>query len=143
MPTSSATSTAGPAQGKLDGVPKTCPSADEVMSNLHLSMLTVNGADPSSCQYLFKGSKTAPYVVITFNPAPPNFTPASFGTQLKRAQSGVEAVPGLADAAFTFTGSAGGSGLSFLSGGTICSIFSTVPTTAAGKIALAKSIIAG
>jgi hypothetical protein len=131
-----------PANGKLDGVPKTCPSADEVMSNLQLSKLVLDGGDPSMCQYLFNGSKTTPYAVITFNSSP-GMTPASFKASLKTAQSGVEAVTGLADAAFTFTGPEGGSGLSFLSGDTISSIFSTVPTTTAGKIALAKSILAG
>jgi hypothetical protein len=136
------TATAVPAKGKLDGVPKTCPSADEVMSNLQLSKLVLDGGDPSMCQYLFKGSKTTPYAVITFNSSP-GMTPASFKASLKSAQSGVEAVPGLADAAFTFTGPEGGSGLSFLSGDTISSIFSTVPTTTAGKIALAKSILEG
>ena len=136
------TATAAPAKGKLDGVPKTCPSVDEVMSDLQLSKLVLDGGDPSMCRYLFNGSKSAPYVVITFNSAP-GITPASFEAGLKSGQSGVEAVPGLADAAFTFTGSAGGSGLSFLSGDTISSIFSTVPTTTAGKIALAKSILEG
>ncbi len=139
---SNSTATAVPAKGKLDGVPKTCPSADEVMSNLQLSKLVLDGGDPSMCRYLFNGSKSAPYVVITFNSAP-GITPASFEAGLKSGQSDVEAVPGLADAAFTFTGSAGGSGLSFLSGDTISSIFSTVPTTTAGKIALAKSILEG
>jgi hypothetical protein len=112
------------------------------MSNLQLSKLVLDGGDPSMCRYLFNGSKSAPYVVITFNSAP-GITPASFEAGLKSGQSDVEAVPGLADAAFTFTGSAGGSGLSFLSGDTISSIFSTVPTTTAGKIALAKSILEG
>jgi hypothetical protein len=121
-------------------VPKTCPSADEVMSNLQLSKLVLDGGDPSMCQYLFNGSKTTPYAVITFNSSP-GMTPASFKASLKSAQSGVEAVPGLADAAFTFTGPEGGGGLSFLSGDTISSIFSTVPTTTAGKVALAKSIL--
>jgi hypothetical protein len=139
---SNPTATAVPAKGQLDGVPKTCPSADEVMSKLQLSKLVLDGGDPSMCRYLFNGSKTTPYAVITFNSAP-GITPASFEAGLKSGQSGVEAVPGLADAAFTFTGSAGGSGLSFLSGDTISSIFSTVPTTTAGKIALAKSILEG
>jgi hypothetical protein len=138
-PNSTATASAN---GKLDGVPKTCPSADEVMSKLQLSKLVLDGGDPSMCQYLFNGSKTAPYAVITFNSAP-GMTPASFEAGLKSGQSGVEAVPGLADDAFTFTGSAGGSGLSFLSGDTVSSIFSTVPTTTAGKIALARSILGG
>ncbi len=84
-----------------------------------------------------------PYVAITFSAVPASDTPGSFQDQLKQAQSGVKAVAGLADAADTFTGSGGGSGLSFLSGGTICSIFTTVPTTTAGKAALARSIIAG
>jgi len=112
------------------------------MSNLQLSKLVLDGGDPSMCNYLFNGSKTAPYAVITFNPAP-GMTAASFEAGLKSGQSGVEAVPGLADAAFTFKASAGASGLSFLSGGTICSIFSTVRTTTAGKVALAKSILEG
>lgn len=118
------------------------PSADEVMSNLHLSKLVIEGSDPSMCRYNFNGSKTAPYAVITFNSAP-GMTPASFEASLKSAQSGVKSVAGLADAAVTFTGAAGGSGLSFVSGDTVSSIFSTVPTTTAGKIALAKSILAG
>jgi hypothetical protein len=46
---------AAPAHGKLDGVPKACPSADDVMSNLNLSTLVVDAPDPSLCQYLFKG----------------------------------------------------------------------------------------
>jgi hypothetical protein len=139
---SNSTATAVPAKGKLDGVPKNCPSADEVMSNLQLSKLVLDGGDPSMCQYLLNGSKSTPYAVITFNSAP-GMTPASFESGLKSGQSDVKAVPGLADAAFTFAGTAGGSGLSFLSGNTVSSIFSTVPTTTAGKIALAKSILEG
>jgi hypothetical protein len=136
-------SAATPAQGKLASVPKSCPSADEVMSKLGLSKLVVHGADPSFCEYLYQGNNADPYVAITFSAAPPSITPGSFQDQLKQAQSGVKAVAGLADAADTFTGSGGGSGLSFLSGGTICSIVSSVPTTTAGKVALARSIIAG
>jgi hypothetical protein len=123
-------------------VPKTCPSADEVMSNLRLSKLVVEGSDPSICRYNFNGSKAAPYAVITFNSAP-GMTPASLEASLKSGQSGVKAVPGLADAAFSFTGSTGGSGLTFLSGATVSSIYSTVPTTKAAKVALAKSILGG
>jgi hypothetical protein len=138
-PNSTATASAN---GKLDGVPKTCPSADEVMSKLQLSKLVLDGGDPSLCQYLFNGSKTTPYAVITFNSAP-GTTSASFEAGLKSGQSDVEAVSGLADAAFTFKGSVLGSGLSFLSGDTICSIYTAVPTTTADKIVLAKSILAG
>jgi hypothetical protein len=112
------------------------------MSDLQLSKLVLDGGDPSLCQYLFNGSKTTPYAVITFNSAP-GTTSASFEAGLKSGQSDVEAVSGLADAAFTFKGSVLGSGLSFLSGDTICSIYSAVPTTTAGKIVLAKSILAG
>ena len=61
---------------------------------------------------------------------------------LAAGQTGAKAVPGLADAAFSFA-SAPGSGLSFLSGDTICSIDTTVPTTTDDEIALAKSILAG
>ncbi|HEY0932484.1 MAG TPA: hypothetical protein VGD91_01970 [Trebonia sp.] len=60
---------------------------------------------------------------------------------LKKAQSDVKPVPGLADAAYSWVGSGGGHGLTFLSGDTICSIDSTVPTTLADKTALARSII--
>jgi hypothetical protein len=137
---SASSAPAAPAKGRLDGVPKTCPPAGEVMSSLQLSKLVLEGSDPSMCRYNFNGSKSAPYAVITFNSAP-GMTAATFAASLKSGQTGVKAVPGLADAAFTFTGSAGGSGLSFLSGDTVSSIFSTVPTTAAGKIALAKLIL--
>ncbi len=116
------------------------PSGNDPSSSLKLSKLVLDGGDPSLCQYLFNGSKTAPYAVITFNSAP-GITAAAFESGLKKEQSDVKAVPGLADDAFTFTGTTGGSGLSFLSGDTICSIYSTVPTTTAGKIALAKSIL--
>jgi hypothetical protein len=33
--------------GALAGLPKTCPPAGEVMADLHLPMLTVDGGDPS------------------------------------------------------------------------------------------------
>ncbi len=135
------TNPAGSSQGTLDGVPKTCPPADEVMSNLHLSSLVLDGGDPSICQYLFNGSQTAPYAVVTFTA--PAITPAAFEAGLKSGQSGVEVVPGLADAAFTFTVSGGGNGLSFLSGSTVCSIVTTVPTTTAGEISLARALLAG
>jgi hypothetical protein len=68
---------------------------------------------------------------------------AAFGAGLKKAQSGVAAGPGLADCAFSFTGPGGGSRLSFISGDTVCSIYSTVPTATAGQVALAKSILGG
>ena len=113
------------------------------MSNLHLSQLVVDGDDPTFCRYLYKGSKAAPYVAISFGPAPPGYTPASFESDLKSAQSGVKPVSGLADAAYTYTGEEGASGLSLLSAGTICSIITAVPTTTAGKVALAKAILAG
>ncbi len=147
--TTSAASTPGtasaatPAQGKLAGVPKSCPPADEVMSKLGLSQLVVHLASPGFCEYLYQGNKAAPYVAIEFFAAPPGTTPGSFQDQLKKTQPGVKALAGLADAAATYTGSGSGSGLSFLSGGTICSIFTSVPTTTAGKVALARSIIAG
>lgn len=139
---SSTKAAAAAAQGKLDGVPAACPPAGEVMSNLHLSDLTLDGGDPSFCRYLFKGSKTAPYVAITFNSAP-GFTPVAFHASLKQGQHNVRPVPGLADAAYTFGGKAGGSGLSILSNSTVCSILSTVPTSTAGKVALARLILAG
>ena len=85
----------------------------------------------------------APYVAIEFHCRSPSVTPGSFQDQLKKTQPGVKALAGLADSAATYTGSAAGSGLSFLSGGTICSIFTSVPTTTAGKVAVARSIIAG
>lgn len=112
------------------------------MSNLHLSSLVVDGGDPSLCQYLFNGDKASPYVVITLNSAP-GYTPAMLESGLTQGQSDVKAVSGLADAAFSFTpsGGGGGVGLTFLSGNTICSIATTVPTTVAGEIALAKSIL--
>lgn len=111
------------------------------MSNLHLTSLVVDGTDPSICQYLFNGDKASPYAVITFNSVP-GYTPAMLQSGLTAGQTGVKAVPGLANAAFSFT-SAPGSGLSFLSGDTICSIDTTVPTTTDEEIALAKAILAG
>jgi hypothetical protein len=105
-----------------------------------LSRLVLHGDDPSTCEYLHNGDQAAPYAVITFSSAP-GLTDAAFAAGLKKAQSGVTAVPGLADSAFSFTGSGGGSGLSFISGDTVCSIYSTVPTTTAGKVSLAKSIV--
>jgi hypothetical protein len=139
--------TAAPAKvdgGKLAGVPSACPSADEVMTNLHLSSLVVSGGDASLCQYLFNADKASPYVVITFN-AVPSFTPAMLESGLTQGQSNVKAVSGLADAAFAFTPSGGGAGagLTFLSGDTVCSIVTTVATTADGEIALARSILQG
>jgi hypothetical protein len=132
---------AAPAAGKLDGVPKTCPTAAEVMSNLHLISLVVDGSDPSICRYLFNGDKLSPYVAITFNSVP-GYTPAQLQSGLTAGQTGVKAVPGLADAAFSFT-SDGGLGLSLLSGDTICSIDTTVATTTNEEIALANAILAG
>jgi hypothetical protein len=61
---------------------------------------------------------------------------------LVKEQSGVKPVSGLADAAYTW-GSGKGSGLSFLSGSTICSIVTTVPTTSAAELALAQAILQG
>jgi hypothetical protein len=62
---------------------------------------------------------------------------------VKAGQKQVTAVPGLADAAYTFTGEEGTTGLSVLSGTTVFSIATTVPTTTDGKIALAKAILGG
>jgi hypothetical protein len=112
------------------------------MSNLHLSGLVVDGGDPDFCQYLFNGNKEAPYAVITFGAAH-GFTAASLEAGLRQEQTNVVAVPSLADSAFSFAGTAGGIGLSFLSGDIICSIFTTVPTTSAGEIALARLILGG
>jgi hypothetical protein len=69
--------------------------------------------------------------------------PANPGYRIRRkARRCAQNLP-VGDDAFTFAGSEGGGGLSFLSGDTVSSIFSTVPTTTAGKIALAKSILEG
>jgi hypothetical protein len=139
------TASAAPAQGKLAGVPSACPSAGEVMSALGLSKLVVHGADPSFCEYLYQGNKADPSVVITFNVAPADVNPSSLGAALKSAQANVKAVPGLGDAAYSWgsAGAGGSFGLSFLSGGTLCSITTVVPTTLAGRVALARWIIAG
>jgi hypothetical protein len=143
--TSAATPSAPPAKesahGKLDGVPSACPSADVVMSNLHLTSLVVHGADPSICEYLFKGNNSEPYVTITFN-ANPGITPAGAEKGLKQEQKDVRAVPGLADAAFSFAAPPG-QGLTFLSGDTICSILVLRPTTTSAEVALAGAIIQG
>jgi hypothetical protein len=138
---SSAPPVTAPAHGKLDGVPSACPSAAVVMSNLHQTSLVVHGADPSICEYLFKGNKLAPYVTITFN-ANPGITVAQVKAGLEQGQKDVKVVPGLADAAFSFAAPTGG-GLTFLSGDTICSILSIVPTTTADEVALANAIISG
>ncbi|HEY3907415.1 MAG TPA: hypothetical protein VGM14_26155 [Streptosporangiaceae bacterium] len=136
----SAPATSAPAKGRLDGVPAACPSAAVVMSNLHLTSLVVSG-DPSICEYLFKGNKSSPYAAITFN-ANPGITPAKVKASLKQGQTDVQDVPGLGDAAFSFA-SDRGKGLTFLSGGTICSIDTTVPTTIAAEVALARAILQG
>ncbi len=138
---SSAPPAPAPAHGKLDGVPSACPSAALVMSKLHQTSLVVHGADPSFCEYLFKGNKSAPYVTITFN-ASPRFTVAQVKASVEHGQKVVKVVPGLADVAFSFAAPPGG-GLTFLSGDTICSILSIVPTTTADEVALANAIISG
>jgi hypothetical protein len=129
------------AHGKLDGVPSACPSADVVMSNLHLTSLVVHSADPSVCEYLFKGNNSAPYVAITFN-ANPGLIAAKVKASLKLAHRDVQTVPGLADAAFSFAAPPG-EGLTFLSGNTICSILVIRPTTTSDVVALANAIISG
>ncbi len=139
---SSTTPAAAPAGGKLNGVPTSCPPAAEVMSNLHLTSLVVDGADPSICGYLFNGDQAAPYVLITFNALPPGLTPATLQSALTSGQTNVKAVPGLGDAAFSFDHSPG-LGLIFLSGDTVCGIATEVPTTTHDEVALAKSILAG
>lgn len=140
--TSSAAPTApAAAPGKLDGVPSACPSADVVMSNLHQTSLVVRGGDPSICEYLYKGNKSAPYVLITFN-ANPGITAAGVERGLKHGQKDVRPVPGAGDAAFSFAASPG-KGLTFLSGDTVCSILTVRPTTTADEVALANAIISG
>jgi hypothetical protein len=83
-------------------------------------------------------------VVITFNAAP-GMTSSMFESGLKSGQKDVKPVPGVADSAFSWGDSTGGtgSGLSFLSGTTVCSIVSTVSTTTSGKDTLAKAILGG
>ena len=135
-----APTSAASASGKLDGVPKACPAANEVMSKLQLSSLVVDGGDPSICTYDFNGDKAKPYAVVTFNSAP-GITEAAFESSLRAKQSNVTPVPGVADAAFSFSGSSGGVGLSFLSGNTVCSIFTTVPNTTPNEVSLAKVLL--
>jgi len=140
------TTTAGtpPAQGKLGGVPTACPSADVVMSNLHLSTLVLSSGDPSFCEYLYKGDKSSPSVAITFNAAPPGMTGATLGGVLKDGQRDVAPVSGVADAAFSWKGKEGpGDGLIFLSGTVICSIATTGPVSTADEVALANAILQG
>ena len=138
--TSAPASAPAQAQGKLDGVPAACPSAAVVMSSLHLTSLVVSG-DPSLCEYLFKGNKSAPYAAIIFS-ANPGLTPAKVKASQRQGHSDFQDVPGLGDAAFSFA-SDRGKGLTFLSGGTICSIDTAVPTTTADEVALARAILQG
>lgn len=131
----------GSAHGQLDGVPSACPSADLVMSKLHQTSLVVHGGDPSTCEYLFKGRKSAPHVLITFN-ANPGITAAGVKAGLKQGQKDVQTVPGVGDGAFSWA-TAAGKGLAFFSGDVVCSILAIRPTTTADEAALANAIIAG
>lgn len=108
------------------------------MSNLHITSLVVDSTDPSACQYLRNGGLD---VLITFTVVP-GMTPAMLQSSLAKGQTDVKAVPGLADAAFSF-GSGPALGLTFLSGNTLCSIDAPAPTTTDDEIALAKAILAG
>ncbi len=141
-PAANSTPAPASAPGKLNGLPKTCPSAAEVMSKLNLTALVLGGTDPRFCRYLFHGASGAPHVVITFDAAS-GMTHAAFEAGLKQDQSDVKPVPGLGDAAYTWAGIADSRGLSTLSGSTVFSILTTVPTATAGQIALAQAIIAG
>jgi hypothetical protein len=123
-------------------VPKNCPSAADVMANLQLASLVLGSGDPSMCEYLFNGSESAPYVVITFTYAP-GITAAVFESGLKGGQADVKAVAGVGDVAFSFAGISDGVGLSLLSGSTACSIVTTVPSTTAGEVSLAQKILTG
>jgi len=132
-----------PAGGKLTALPTSCPTADLVMSNLHLSSLTLSSLDPSLCTYDHDGDKQKPYVAIAFNMAP-GFTGAAVKSGLVQNQSRVQAVSGVGDAAFTYSPKEGsGTGTSVLSGGILFSIVTTVPAGASDEIALAKAIIQG
>jgi hypothetical protein len=125
------------AGAKLNGLPQACPPADEVMSNLKISGLVLEAGDPSLCRYNVNGS---PNVQITFN-AGPGITPAIFEAGVRAGHTSVVAVPNLGDAAFSYGTSP--LALSVLSGGIFLTIISTVPTTPADEISLAKAIIAG
>jgi hypothetical protein len=140
--TSTTTAAAPPAQGKLDGVPTACPSADAVMSNLHLSTLVLSSGDPSFCEYLYNGDKSSPSVSISFNAAPPGMTGATLGGVLRGGQRDVAPVSGVADAAFSWKAKEGpGGGLTLLSGTVICSIATTVAVSTADEVALANAIL--
>ena len=88
------------------------------------------------------GNQASPVVIITFN-ASTGLTPASVQQGLVSGQTNVATVADLADAAFSLGGAAGGTGLTFLSGDTVCSIFVVLPTSTGAEVSLARSILGG
>jgi hypothetical protein len=97
----------------------------------------------STCAYLHKqGSASAPYVLITFTVAP-EMTPALLHDSLDKGQHSLKAVPGVGDAAYAFAATTGGTGLTFLSGTVVCSIYTPVKTTTTAKATLAGHILGG
>lgn len=133
---------AAPAGGKLDAT--SCPSVAVVMSNLHLSDLTLEGDDPStSCIYIHGADPSAAQVVIILTPAP-GVTAAVIQSGLQSNDSDVQAVSGIGDAAYTFTGKSDGTtGITVLSAGVVVSIAVNAQISTAAEEALAKAIIGG
>jgi hypothetical protein len=135
------------AQGKLTGVPKQCPSADDVTLAVHISLPHVSQSDISgavNCTYYVNGSKGSPGLNMTFGRLPSGTTAASYLTVLKTTAPSAVFVPGVGDGAFYYTNPPlVPSALNFFSNGTSCAMYASFPAGRAHMIALAESILEG
>jgi hypothetical protein len=134
-------------QGKLAGVPKQCPSADDVTLAVHRSLPHVNQTNISSavnCTYYVNGSKGSPGLNMTFGRLPRGTTVASYQAALKTTAPSAVFVPGVGDGAFYYSKPPlVPSALNFFSGGTSCAMYTSFPAGRAHLVALAVSILEG
>lgn len=135
------------AQGKFDGVPKHCLSADDVTLSIHESVPKLNESDYSpslNCTYYTDGSTTSPVVNITFVPLN-GLTVSAWSDAVKAQSPNAKSIPGVGDGAFVFTNLPSvPSGISFVSNGVECTAYTANFTADQTRlVTLAESILEG
>jgi hypothetical protein len=129
-------------QGKLNGVPKKCPSIDAI--SISMGQL-FHGVHPTVikaslvCQYYVDLSGSSPFVEINFEPISAAAAP-QWKSHVLAAQPLAKSVDGTAEAAIAFTTAEYGE-FEFLSGTTVCNITASPQFDEAKLAALAYQIL--
>jgi hypothetical protein len=131
------------AQGKFSGVPKQCPSADDISVALHMSLPEVDtfSTSPLICTYHNSANSA---VQLSFAAVPAGTTIDQYKAEEIKATPGIQSVPGVGDAAFYLSTPQFASEFKFLSNGVYCNITSPlIKFDQTHMVALAESLLEG